>query len=145
MSTLSRRSIVTSAAALPALSVPAIASTEPDPIFAAIQALRNSEAIFNAVPDEDEDQNDKAFDAFYEANCALFRTVPTTAAGAVALMRFVEEQVERNGGDVGPLTLLIDHRYTDDADENDSARRHQAVHYLLASLRTAFERLSGEV
>ena len=40
MSNLSRRSLVTNAAALPALAVPAaaLASTEPDPIFAVIEA-----------------------------------------------------------------------------------------------------------
>ena len=40
MSNLSRRSLVTSAAALPALAVPAVASAaiEPDPTFAVIAA-----------------------------------------------------------------------------------------------------------
>lgn len=44
MSHLSRRSLVTSAAALPALAVPAVvmASIEPDPIFAAIEAYREA-------------------------------------------------------------------------------------------------------
>jgi hypothetical protein len=43
MSKLSRRSLVATAAALPALAVPAIAATgQPDPIFAAIEAHRVS-------------------------------------------------------------------------------------------------------
>jgi hypothetical protein len=43
MSNLSRRSLVASAATLPALALPAVAlpaSSEPDPIFAAIEAHR---------------------------------------------------------------------------------------------------------
>jgi hypothetical protein len=38
---LSRRSLVASAAALPALAVPAVASIEPDPIYAAIEAHKS--------------------------------------------------------------------------------------------------------
>ena len=47
MSNLSRRSLVASAASLPALAVPAVAvavaaSAEPDPIYAAIEEHRNA-------------------------------------------------------------------------------------------------------
>jgi hypothetical protein len=47
MSNLSRRSLVTSAAALPVLAVPAVAlaSVEPDPIYAAIEACLEAERI----------------------------------------------------------------------------------------------------
>ena len=51
MSNLSRRSLVTSAAALPALAVPAVAvaaSAEPDPIFAAIDRWNAALAVENA-------------------------------------------------------------------------------------------------
>jgi hypothetical protein len=50
MSNLSRRSLVASAAALPALAVPAvaIASIEPDPIFAAIEKERVLSTAFIA-------------------------------------------------------------------------------------------------
>ena len=46
MSTLSRRSLVASAAAIPAaLAVPAFAvAAEPDPIFAAIEAFERAQA-----------------------------------------------------------------------------------------------------
>ena len=51
MSNLSRRSLVTSAAALPALAVPAVAQSAPlpgEPIFAAIETyVRSEEAITN--------------------------------------------------------------------------------------------------
>jgi hypothetical protein len=50
MSALSRRSIVASAAALPALAVPAVVSAaiEPDPIYAVIERDRLLEAAFQA-------------------------------------------------------------------------------------------------
>jgi hypothetical protein len=71
MSNLSRRSIVASAAALPALAVPAVAlasteldrkaeldrifGSEPDPIFAAIEAYERAEDISSkAYEDRDE-------------------------------------------------------------------------------------------
>jgi hypothetical protein len=49
MSALSRRSLVTSTAALPALAVPAIAvaaCAEPDPVFAAIEACLEAERTY---------------------------------------------------------------------------------------------------
>jgi hypothetical protein len=51
MSALSRRSIVASAAALPALAVPAVvsAAVEPDPIFAAIEVHRKALAAWSAT------------------------------------------------------------------------------------------------
>ncbi len=51
MSHLSRRSLVASAAALPALAVPIVAvavSAEPDPIFAAIERWKEALAVENA-------------------------------------------------------------------------------------------------
>jgi hypothetical protein len=50
MSALSRRSIVASAAALPALAVPAAvaAAVEPDPIFAVVERERLLEAAYQA-------------------------------------------------------------------------------------------------
>jgi hypothetical protein len=50
MSNLSRRSLVTTAAALPALAVPAVAvaaTAEPDPIFAAIEKHRQAYAVWS--------------------------------------------------------------------------------------------------
>ncbi len=54
MSNLSRRSLVASAAALPALAVPAVAeatigSARPDPIFAAIDYQQQAQAVVDAV------------------------------------------------------------------------------------------------
>jgi hypothetical protein len=47
-STTSRRTLLTTAAALPALAVPALASAAPDPIFAAIEVHRQAYAEFEA-------------------------------------------------------------------------------------------------
>jgi hypothetical protein len=47
-STTSRRALLTAAAALPVLTVPALASAEPDPIFAAIEVHRQAQAEFQS-------------------------------------------------------------------------------------------------
>src|ERR1700755_1309198 len=55
---LSRRSLVTSAAALPALAVPAVAVAavaEPDPIFAAIEKYRKLDVRRRELADEMEE------------------------------------------------------------------------------------------
>jgi hypothetical protein len=99
MSDLSRRSLVTSAAALPALAVPAVAvaaanmptwrapmlseqSAEPDPIFAAIESYKFWDKASVELGDEET-----------PARWRLCETPPTTLAGPVALLNFaVEEQ-----------------------------------------------------
>lgn len=103
MSTLSRRALVSSAAALPALTVPAVvaASTEPDPIFAAIERHRQSIAPWLAAVEYEFgiDRNDprhaeaERMTAEKQGNlletCAdLIRIYPTTIAGVVALLRY---------------------------------------------------------
>jgi hypothetical protein len=58
MPNLSRRHLVTTAAALPALAVPAGAYTlahEPDPSFAAIEKYRASNVAYNARSDYEND------------------------------------------------------------------------------------------
>jgi hypothetical protein len=66
MSNLSRRSLVTSAAALPALAVPAVAvaSVEPDPIFAVLKAFDAALEAENAGY-EARNNADEAFKAKY--------------------------------------------------------------------------------
>ena len=99
MSDLSRRSLVTSAAALPALAVPAVAvaaanmptwrapmlseqSAEPDPILAAIESYKFWDKASVELGDEET-----------PARWRLCETPPTTLAGPVALLNFaVEEQ-----------------------------------------------------
>jgi hypothetical protein len=109
MSKLSRRSVVATAATLPALAVPALAASravavaaptispaaESDPIFAAINAHSRALTKLDAACDGPEDF-DEAADACNEAERNIVRTVPTTAAGIAALLRFVQEQTDRD-------------------------------------------------
>jgi hypothetical protein len=102
MSTLSRRMLVASAAALPALAVPALA-TEPDPIFAAIENHRRRcdeywtahlatdggcDEALQAVAEE-------ALDVQERTAIELLHTKPTTLAGAAALLKYMVEYEER--------------------------------------------------
>jgi hypothetical protein len=103
---LSRRAIVAGAASVPALAVPAIAlaSTEPDPIFAAIERWKKFLAIENASYDArdnaiDEanvatlDQaSDEACDQRCDATYAIFDMVPTTLAGMRAKIDFAFDE-----------------------------------------------------
>jgi hypothetical protein len=91
MSILSRRSLVTSAAALPALAVPAVAlavTAEPDPVFAAIgrfeEALRVEVAGFEA--------RSNAQDAFRDRHGSL---------NPSGLIREVAEILEKAPGNKG--------------------------------------------
>jgi hypothetical protein len=113
MSDLSRRSLVTSAAALPALAVPAVAvaaanmptwrapmlseqSAEPDPILAAIESYKFWDKASVELGDEET-----------PARWRLCETPPTTLAGPVALLNFaVEEQQHLQ------VPLLDDHPET---------------------------------
>ena len=131
MSQLSRRTLVTSAAALPALSVPALASAEPDPIFAAIETYRDTHATFNAIPEDEGEDYEEAYWQMYDAHRAIFVTVPTTMTGVLALIRFLEQQVE---GSYDFVTLGMD-----EEDNHD-----YGAQALFASLRVSLEQLSRE-
>jgi hypothetical protein len=105
---VTRRTIVSGAAALPAVVVlPALtAPTEPDPIFAAIAAHRSAWAALVAdgsrLDQEDtpeaEEQLDDIHDAVTEAEELLNESAPTTMAGVRALCRYVTEH-EAPGND----------------------------------------------
>lgn len=141
MSNLSRRSLVTSAAALPALAVPAVASAaiEPDPTFAVIAAhhetyLSRMRALriqmdlqvhverkahelgqsfarageehigecaasngYCVVCAEREARaaDQAAYEIHSEAQEELMEVVPTTTAGVIALLQYVEEFFEQ--------------------------------------------------
>jgi len=118
MSDLSRRSLVTSAAALPALAVPAIATAaanlpawqapklveQPDPIFALIEQWKELDVLHGAMIKATDkaaaagDYSD-AVEAAYiaqgnacheacEVAFAIFKTLPTTLAGMRAKIDF---------------------------------------------------------
>jgi hypothetical protein len=107
MSKLSRRSLVTAAATLPAIAIPAIANAgpEPDPVFAAIAAHRQAYVGYlKAAAREHENNYDgaalkAALAAASEAEGSteqeLAGVVPTTMAGVIALLRYCEEFEEQ--------------------------------------------------
>lgn len=102
--TSTRRAVLAGAAALPALSVPALASIAGDPIFAAIERHRAAYVvrmekcqIQSETADYDPANADivaAADDACDEASAAanaLLVTPPTTMAGILALLQYVED------------------------------------------------------
>jgi hypothetical protein len=111
MSELSRRSLVASASALPALAIPAVtfpAQAEtlplpPDPVFAIIDAhrtallsaMRATKIICETPNDQRTKEGDLAEDradaAEREATWELIGVVPTTFAGVFGLMEYVDE------------------------------------------------------
>jgi hypothetical protein len=104
MSNLSRRTLVTSAAALPALAVPALA-TEPDPIFAAIENHRRrcdeywTAHLATEIPEGcDEALEVAAKEALHvqeRTAIELLHTKPTTLTGAAALLKYMVEYEDR--------------------------------------------------
>ena len=106
--TTSRRAILAGAAALPALAMPAIASATVDPIFALIEAHRvafprrlEAQRATGEIPLlEDPDcgeadralhaADDEAFEADMNAAFALVTVPPTTMAGVLALIDYVD-------------------------------------------------------
>jgi hypothetical protein len=116
MSSLSRRHLVTTAAALPALAMPAAAATlahEPDPIFAAIEKHRRARAETNAAWSrlsslqedarsteerciEQEDEATNAIRRQDDIALELLHIQPSTVAGAAALLGYYVEAVSRN-------------------------------------------------
>jgi hypothetical protein len=129
MSALSRRSLVTSAAALPALAVPAVAAlAEPDPIYAAIEKDRALYAAFIArcdyeggleksgvklVPGPGEGEYGRTFemvaavDASVNARKELANTAPATLAGLAAYLDYVLAETDKLSSDDFP-TFFFD-------------------------------------
>lgn len=119
MATLSRRSLVTAAASLPALAVStAIAAIpEPDPIFAAIERHRELDDVqfeiwcrMQCPPDEEKKsirgEHERASDAAHRAAAVLGTMRPMTAAGAGALFAHASLALNLHGGyDWVPLAL----------------------------------------
>jgi hypothetical protein len=102
---LSRRALVSSVAALPALAVPAVASTVDDPIFTKIKAARAAWDAYGATcrrepvtatgelaSDTDQyarwrDEESAVGDEFEEALADMLATTPTTRQGAAELIK----------------------------------------------------------
>jgi hypothetical protein len=98
----SRRAILAGAAALPALTMPAVAfaAATPDPIFAALDRHRKIEAAYSAACNEptgdeatEQAREARVFKLGGESSDALGELVtmtPTTVAGCAALLRYLE-------------------------------------------------------
>jgi hypothetical protein len=98
--TTSRRSVIVGTAALPALAMPAIASSASDPIFAAIERHRQIEAAYVAACNEPigDEATEQATEARVNGHChgssnalgELVAMTPTTVAGCAAVLRYLE-------------------------------------------------------
>ena len=120
MSKLSRRSLVTSAAALPALAVPAAlaASGPDDPIFAAIEAYHRTEAACLAravyedevrlsTPNQTPEMAALA-EAATKARRQLAQTSPATVPGLVAYLDYVVTESESRSSPGWPMFVFDD-------------------------------------
>jgi hypothetical protein len=121
-STLTRRALVASTAAMPAaaaLGLPAVAqaAAEPDPIFALIEKYREAFDQHGAALDaEDEDQSTLACHAQAKAAQELCHTPPTTLAGLAAVLSFV---INVHDADDDILDTFADNK-DEPKDENDT-------------------------
>jgi hypothetical protein len=90
-----RRTVLAGIATAP-LAAPAVALA-PDPVFAAIE--RHRVALVAFVTAHGEDELDEAGDVHQDALVELLETKPTTAAGCVAVLRYVDGLIcEGHGG-----------------------------------------------
>jgi hypothetical protein len=92
----SRRAVLAGIATAPALAAPALALSGPDPIFAAIERHK---ATYVALGLSEEGAVDAAVDAETDASRKMAATVPTTLAGLLALLRYVEKMHNGDGGE----------------------------------------------
>ena len=97
MNTLSRRSLLAGTATLPTLSLPAIATSPADPVFAAIERHREAwTACLAAEPAPDElmgELCEKASDAYAD----LLALTPTSAKAATAALLYVAQHENEDG------------------------------------------------
>jgi hypothetical protein len=90
---ISRRTMMAAALATVVASRGALASPEPDPIFAAIEHHRQAWEALNSAPHDDDQM--RLHVAVLEAESAVVNVRPTTAAGAVALRAYHREHRHR--------------------------------------------------
>jgi hypothetical protein len=151
---LSRRSLVTSAAALPALTAPAVVlastSVEPDPIFAAIERHRQSIAPWQAAvgiesklrhddpryADAERVTQERASD-LHVASMDLIRIYPTTFEGVAALLRYYAESAAIGDRDYWPHNF-----WNDDSDEADDLDNKPYDLFLARHAALALERIT---
>jgi hypothetical protein len=110
MSQLSRRSLVAGAATLPALAG-SVAAITPDPAVAAVELVQAAWEAIEDVLETPDDRRNAAWDAKHEtilsahsdAEWDMVQTVPTTRAGAVAMITAYLEQ----RGDTAEATQML--------------------------------------
>jgi hypothetical protein len=116
MPKLSRHTLVAGAATLPALAG-SVAAITPDPAVAAVELVQAAYKAIEDVMDEvPEDRRDTAWDtknetvlsAHSQAEWDMVQTVPTTRAGAVAMITAYIEQNEPDGADRELLESLAE-------------------------------------
>jgi hypothetical protein len=123
---MNRRAILAGAAALPVASVPALAATEPDPIFAAIEARKATIAAYNAGKWDDDEALDGVCDADAEAVRQMVSTTPTTLRRLRDLVRYVAE-CETGGDEILELFMTT-------ADEESGLAKDALLATLAAAL-----------
>jgi hypothetical protein len=114
MSNHSRRAVLAGIATAPALAGPALALSGPDPIYSAIERHKAVYAAFGAVlhgmskfekekgwadsPEREvwRRREREACDADAAAREKMLATVPTTFAGVLALLRYIDQGAEEN-------------------------------------------------
>jgi hypothetical protein len=96
--TTTRRAVLAGIATAPALAAPALAlsGAGPDPIFAAIERHK---ACYVALGLSEEEAVGAAVQAETDASRKMAATVPTTLAGLLALLRYVEKMHNGDGGE----------------------------------------------
>ena len=100
---------LTAGAAATVAAIPAMAAAEtPDPVFAAIEALKAATAHIDDLRDTgDHVAYEQACDAEGVAFDALTETPPTTLPGMRALLVFLDEWLGGNNGDYFDYSLLL--------------------------------------
>ena len=140
MSRLTRRNALAAVAGLSALAVPSIAiaaaGPPPDPIFAAIEKHKQAVAAFYGAPpakrdDDEEDEVGRLCGIFCDAAHDILRTVPTTLAGAAALLRHLLNCENRGEG---VMLLFL---------ERGNEQRGHGYDALLSSLASSLSNLDA--
>lgn len=115
MSKLTRRTLVTTVASLPALAVPALASAEADPILAAIEAHRRARVEFEACFEREDNPDGAAEEAKHLASSKcddlavdLATIEPSTIAGVIGLLTYFADVDSIEVGQEFPVSLEDD-------------------------------------
>jgi hypothetical protein len=154
-----RRAVLAGAASLPALAVAPAVAIAGDPIFLAIDRHRRTfmQTLFDIEPSmqmygSDPDYEKAAaaaaaaWDRTHAAAVDLIKVQPTTLAGVIALLKYVEEfnsgalQHPELEGSYSELALWQDYEL---ADENGDVLDQPFAYWVMWNVRRALEALSA--